>query len=1798
MRKILVLDDKNNLQEIDAGVAHYSELEDSPISISTLNTKVSVVDNKVTVTPEANHRWSEDELNMFCGVEVDSTSDSYGSFNYDIQVKDGRYDILTERFGNEMLLIDTANIDGTLARRCRRITAQYDWIYENKQWLNISDDSAGSLIFTIKPLKENVTKGTNVVLEYSYYSAAGRIGTIQLFVNDTLKTTFSRNSSTTPYTIDITKFLNVGVNNILLVAKSGEQTKEVPTMVNVIDLVLKSSFNDKRLFQGSSVDYSFDLTGSVEKEVYFQFDTEQPIKEKFGSSNVLGRIQKLDISGLSHGTHELKVWAKAYAGSESIDTPVNTYTLPIWKDDNKGTILVLNEAPEEVEQGSTISIKYSPYHANKTAVNITQSFPEEFESNDITVSAAVGVERDWQLVAKEIGNFNFTIASDGSTLTVPVNIIVGAQIDYDQNGLLYSLELVGRENISSDRDVIKYNTINVDPSKVHEAYAKVEDFNFVTDGWLSNKDEEGGRMKLRVNATSMVTYEGMDLLTLLSNPTYSGCSFEVDFRSRNTTNLNRKLITLNTSSNQGITIGEQKVTVRIANSTYEVEYKAEERIRVTVTIGSNVDGNRRIMIYINGVLSFVSRYTSASFTGYTSNLIINPLAGFVDVYGIRMYGSELAMSQVLNNYIASYNSSAERTAARDWNAIYAADGSVSYDNVKKLMPTFVFSTNSKDGANNMPPKKDEKRYGSADYVDPVYKKDFSEEYVGDSKKPVADVQGTSSQKYPRKNFKIKTNSKHSINDAVVGEKVFTFKKDYMDSSHANNTGLAKLVQTLYFTPVPPQISYIQWTDGNEKYTAYDKEGRRIDYQYIYDFALNKNEPFSSLDAIKIEPQLLSEDGKYYFAYMTESGTTYTMCEIETGEKVPTNVSILDKSYIRTTVYGQPCAFFHKPKGGDQAGQYIYQGIYNFNTDKVSTNNMELESEGCLSFEFANNVTNGVLFRSCENFTEIRNSFEYRAYEKDGKSLGLWEDYYDNTDDGVIALEEWINGGYDEKEEEEIPVLNALYNESGTQLYTKFNEELTPINYVFLTNKTAEFSQFRGKEPQTLEAAYRVENGNIQASYVASTASSDDIELAKTIENELGGDSYYEQRGTTKSPVVGEGSAIGCQIINQDTDYIVQWGYEMGGEINEWFNLCYVSDLLTTIPEELQDKVSQENVSVGIKSGSTYKIMWSYTYPVERIWETIAEAGNIFDSEGNVVAPNSLVKYDLFEEMYQPVMDVVNWVIDCYNSYTTTNSTAKFTSEFEQHLNKEYVITYYVMALFAGAADSLAKNMFWNSYDGGQIWYPVWYDIDTCFGLSNDGHPNFPYSLEIYGEGSKNGSADIYNGAKSNFWKLVYAAYNVEIKNKYNELRKQRLTYESVMDILYGQQIALIAPAHYNEDAKFSYLNWDAYFYTAQGSRYERLKYWVESRFNYLDSKMDNTAYEDDFFNLRANATLPISVTTDITMFPGIKFGQHTTTINKKRCEAGNTVVFNPRDYGIDSMNDLETAIHGASHITSLGDLSDHQVQSITCSGKSVLQNIVLGSEEVGYRNNNLKELTVGSNSVIEVINVSNCVNLGAERSVLDLSECHSIRTVLAKNTKLTNITLPEGSPIRQLHLPTVYEINLVNQILLSDLTLDSYEQITKVVWDNVPKSTLTIEEILNNIHKLDDNTKLSEVRIIGYENKEAVTLDWMDWLMSKNGINDLGDAVSGIPYITGTLTVQSLGKEELMPYVEQFNNKISNFAYVSTYDKETEQYSYFKCEEGNYVEISEDELKQYKLNIKLEQLVADKHIFGVSGEGR
>jgi hypothetical protein len=148
--------------------------------------------------------------------------------------------------------------------------------------------------------------------------------------------------------------------------------------------------------------------------------------------------------------------------------------------------------------------------------------------------------------------------------------------------------------------------------------------------------------------------------------------------------------------------------------------------------------------------------------------------------------------------------------------------------------------------------------------------------------------------------------------------------------------------------------------------------------------------------------------------------------------------------------------------------------------------------------------------------------------------------------------------------------------------------------------TTQVEKFSKSDPRKLEVEYRLNDGDIQAAFVASTGQSDNMEIAETIDEKLGGDAYFESKNTVKAPSgLAEGQALGTQIINSGVNYIVQWGYEINGSVDEWFDYCYVDDLISTIsdPDHI-GKVTPDNVSVALKSGKIDVLIWNYQYPIE------------------------------------------------------------------------------------------------------------------------------------------------------------------------------------------------------------------------------------------------------------------------------------------------------------------------------------------------------------------------------------------------------------------------------------------------------------------------------------------------------------------------------------------------------------------------------------------------------------------------
>jgi hypothetical protein len=101
---------------------------------------------------------------------------------------------------------------------------------------------------------------------------------------------------------------------------------------------------------------------------------------------------------------------------------------------------------------------------------------------------------------------------------------------------------------------------------------------------------------------------------------------------------------------------------------------------------------------------------------------------------------------------------------------------------------------------------------------------------------------------------------------------------------------------------------------------------------------------------------------------------------------------------------------------------------------------------------------------------------------------------------------------------------------------------------------------------------------------------------------------------------------------------------------------------------------------------------------------------------------------------------------------------------------------------------------------------------------------------------------------------------------------------------------------------------------------------------------------------------------------------------------------NPKE-GVE-IGDLNVYIYSADRLASVGDLSPLKIGDCDFSSAVKLQEIILGSEEEGYTNPNMENLTVGDNELLTLVNVSNCNN--EKFTGLDLSGCHGLETLLAE----------------------------------------------------------------------------------------------------------------------------------------------------------------------------------------------------------
>ena len=634
-----------------------------------------------------------------------------------------------------------------------------------------------------------VAAGSTVVIQYNFTSVDAETGeptgdaTATCYVNGIRVAT--RNIPQGTNAFDLTPFLAEGLNTVRVqVTDSYGATRQISIGVTVVDVSLHSTFNAGVPYS-SPVVFPVTPVGSGTKTIRFFLDREELAPLVTTATN---RQLTCTLPAMTHGAHILEVFASMSVEGVTLLSNTLVYSIIYMEEGHDGVIISSPFMQAFASQYDNIVIPFLVYDPQSLTAQV------DLKVNGDTVSAlTVGrTLQQWAHRVNEPGEVTLEIASRTASRTFtllvdPSSVIVEAETV----GLQLFLSSAGRSNSQNNRSEWTYDLIQ----------AQLDGLNFETNGWVQ---DTGGVTVMRVSAGAEIV---IPFKIFQSDFKQTGKTVEFEFSIHDVEDFSVPLIRC-WSGSRGFRITPNEVRFASQLSSLAARFKEDEVIRVSIVV-HNVFDKRLILLYLNGIASGAVQYSASdNFAQSTpENIIIGDERAIVDIYNISVYNTALNSLQILNNYIADTAGTAKKLAVFERNQICDSSGEIEYMSLLYRLPCMTVT-------GILPTFKGDKKTVKIAFEDIANpEKSFTSENVQ------IDVQGTSSQYYPRKNFKTKHNSgfdmtesgenqsKYVLQGNDVPAKVFCEKTDFAESSGTHNTGLAKFINDLLVAHgilTPPQ----------------------------------------------------------------------------------------------------------------------------------------------------------------------------------------------------------------------------------------------------------------------------------------------------------------------------------------------------------------------------------------------------------------------------------------------------------------------------------------------------------------------------------------------------------------------------------------------------------------------------------------------------------------------------------------------------------------------------------------------------------------------------------------------------------------------------------------------------------------------------------------------------------------------------------------------------------------------------------------------------------------------------------
>lgn len=632
------------------------------------------------------------------------------------------------------------------------------------------------------------------------------------------------------------------------------------------------------------------------------------------------------------------------------------------------------------------------------------------------------------------------------------------------------------------------------------------------------------------------------------------------------------------------------------------------------------------------------------------------------------------------------------------------------------------------------------------------------------------TQGTSSQFYPRRNYKYKGKGVMFANKGPfeldpmymeyffmdnpdVGTTKFTLKIDYMESSGSYNTGFANLVNNAY-----------------TKHPLFD-----------YDFADNLN----------ISNLRTSIQGFPTMAFHEK--------QLESGETTVVYIGRYNMNLDKGSdeCFGYKLFVDNDPQGSKVKTRYAKNSKGKVLDVATAAECWELEdnNRGFCSFRHPKNVpvqdlmnySPGVFFSvKDDNGQEVLNakgtcpiiadSFEYR-YSKYGDTLD-----YLYGDEGVkpedlpdVAASmgvENVNQLTQQQKNEYVFDKYKNWEKACIWVYSTDTEAVGPESDLYISYGEAQeprmtyYTTSRTFNPRPYEQAVEFDDS---VTYYVYNSESNQFTRATT--QPADAEAFVQGTYYILIPEYTD-------VLIYDHDTLTKTESEITEAITAaGFTESQLKDRYGIVDTENSTELVTVKKLVDDSYGLAYAELNGYTY----IDHTVEDDTDYYHFDGGTIVSRSTVMTALSNDPISYQTNNIKVLRDSYGeltTYTVGRNTylfdtkeyrlAKFANEFQDHFDLEYSCVYFIMTELFMCYDSRGKNAMFASWgpqkEGGEyIWYPLFYDIDTQLGINNTGIPSFEY----YTNATKDGC---FSTNDSVLWGNLYKCFLSTIRDKYQELR--------------------------------------------------------------------------------------------------------------------------------------------------------------------------------------------------------------------------------------------------------------------------------------------------------------------------------------------------------------------------------------------------------------------------------------------